>query len=120
MLRRARGFVSLWDILTVLAGAVAFGNSWTAVTYFGVLGANRVWALIVGVLVAVGCIWLVRSMGNGLFRLIDKRFSVQDDDSKRKLERALRGVYFGAFLWLIASGVLGFQATKLFINCCLA
>jgi hypothetical protein len=120
MSNETRGFVSLWDILTVLAGAVAVGNSWTAVMHFGVLGINRVWTLIVGVLVAVGCIWLVRCVGNGLFRLLDQRFPGQDEDSKRKLEWALRGVYFGTFLWLIGAGVVGFQATRLFINCCLS
>ena len=86
--------------------------------YFGVLGARRVWAVIVGVLVGVACIWLVRQAGNGLFRVLEKRYPCEDDASKRKLEQALRVVYFGAFLWLIASGVAGFQATKLFINCC--
>jgi len=33
---------------------------------------------------------------------------------------ALRGIYLGAFLWLIAAGVSGFQATTLVIHCCLS
>ena len=119
-LGRSHGFVSLWDVRTLVSGGVAFGNSWVAVTVLGASGANRVWALIFGAFVAVGCVWFIRRVGDALFRILDRKFPGRDDDSKRKLEWGLRAVYVGGLLWLIGAGVVGFQATALFIKCCLS
>lgn len=116
---RERGQVALWDLLTVLSGASAVGGGIAAAKaakemggiYFLTAGA-------IGLLVGVGCVWIIRTPGWKLFELLEARAKLESGSSLR-MEFAAGAIYLLAFAWLFISIFLGYQITKLFVNCCL-
>lgn len=113
-----KGEVSLWDLLTIMAGAVAFGNAYAAAKVSKIQSLNFYLALAVGLLVAVSCIWTVRIVGERVLKLIMPNAEKQDEPGLWG-KISIYCLYLTAVIWLVASGFLGYYITKIFIESCL-
>lgn len=99
--------LSLWDALTVLSGAVAIGNAWVAAKILGGSFGITAAALLLGCLIGAGCIWLVRAFGRMLMGA-----NSSSGAGNMISPRMAAIAYVVAALWLIASGLLGYQITS--------
>jgi len=96
--------MSLWDLLTVISGAAAFGTAMSVARKAGAFGS---WiSAVVGLCVGIGCVCGIRMMGAYSFRRIKEKCLASRQES------AYRLLYFVAFAWVILSGFLGFWITK--------
>jgi hypothetical protein len=96
--------VSLWDLLTLMSGGSAFGNTYAAIILAKLESGRRIAALVAGIVISILCVWFVRGIGRLLTR------------SQPPSEWKLRFVYGLTFLWLFLAGLIGFQVEKLFIQ----
>jgi hypothetical protein len=107
-----RGAVSLWDLLTVMAGAVALGGSWPPESIAMLGGFNYSLRLMVGVLVGIACIWFIRTVGKKVLNGLPPGGNATLGEAPGVRWR-LRALYLGAFGWLIVSGLIGFEVNRL-------
>jgi hypothetical protein len=107
--------LSLWDVLTFLSGAVAVGNSWAAAKVHRSSSAGTAGALLIGCCVGAGCILLIRVLGSAFIN----KFGLRGDlsvEQRRSLRWALVALYVFSVVWLVASGVIGYQVTAYVIQ----
>ena len=104
--QRPRRHPSLWDVLTVFSGCAALGNAWAAAQLRGISPAAKPVSVLVGVVLGVACIYVIRTLP-----LVARPTDATDKSySFRGLVVWL--LYPIATLWIFASGVLGFVATR--------
>lgn len=95
--------VTLWHMLTLFAGATAFGGSLAAATTQG--GGSQRLTLAIGMGLCLGalCSYAVRSTGKRVFR-------------QSNSERKLRLLYFAAVAGCLVAPYLSFQVTRIAIR----
>ena len=99
--------VSLWDLITLLSGGAAFGGAIAAARLAGNGTVEISIAVILGSLVAVGCVAAVRTIGG---RAIERLYPESTSrDSGARSETALRLIYLAAFVWIGFSCAVGMK-----------
>jgi hypothetical protein len=81
--------VTLWDMLTLISGASAFGCALAAARIAGGGATNVTVAAALGLAVGASCIWIIRKVGQSFGRDIS--------DTKARV------LYASATLWILAS-----------------
>jgi hypothetical protein len=94
--------MSLWDVLTFLSGAVAFGGALGSAKAAGGGTPLRI-GVLVGIAVGGFSTWAVRAVGQRLFEHADRV-----GERGRANELHYRAIYLLTALWIPVAGVLGF------------
>jgi hypothetical protein len=98
--------VSLWDTLSLLSGAAAFGGAMGMAKFAGGSSAMRI-GILVGIAWGVGSILTVRKVGD---RLLER--ASRHEAEGRPSERFLVAAYVLAFAWPFGAGISGFLLAK--------
>ncbi len=88
--------VSLWDVLTLFAGASAFGGAYGAAVVARADGSRLVLCVVIGLGLAMASTWLIRRTGER----VAQPFESDADDLR------LRLLYGVAVVWIFAAAVL--------------
>jgi hypothetical protein len=87
--------ISLWDVLTLVAGASAFGGAFGAAVVRDAAGTRLALCVVVGLGLAMASTWLIRRTGERMAQ----PFESDADDLRFRL------VYGIAVVWIFAAPV---------------
>lgn len=102
---QVRRQLSLWDVITLLSGAVVLGNAWAAAKILSTGLAGKAVAIIVGLIVGAACVWVIRTIGS--LRIVDSVITARTMGKRR-----MWPLYICAATWLPVSGFVGYQVAK--------
>lgn len=107
--------MSLWDVLTVGAGATAFGGGLYEANMLKAAGGWKyVVSLILVVTIAAGCVAVMRAVGRKIFtRLLRDDGRESSSDTK---EFSGRMVYILALVWCVVSPFIASWLTRQFVD----
>lgn len=100
--------VSLWDMLTFACAGTALAGAYVAAE--GSRAGRLAVGLATGLVVSVGSVWFIRSVGAAVGRSLSR-------DLQRRSDRiSLYVLYTATVGWLILSGVIGFQVATVVLR----
>ena len=117
--KRQHGTVTLWDLLTLFSGSTTFAGVLLAAEIAKLEGSSFVLVLVEGVVVSVICIWVIRGIGDNLFRRLVSRQVLQEEPTTWQTNLKVFTIYGLTVAWIIVSFILCYGSTKLFIYLCL-
>lgn len=111
---KGKGYINLLDLLSIISAGVALGNAYTVAKIKKLDNIFMPVILIEGLLIGYICFWIIRKINGYLCKLVDIKKS--SSNNIFLIQILLISIYSFTFIWVIASGVIGYQFTESVIN----